>query len=220
MILALAMSLAQAAAPMAGLSWTPLSRADLVWVEDGRTTGTGVGEFDGTSRASLMPWAGAWLGRTALVGTMGVAWLGTSTSSDGVVRRSHRGVLRPGLDLRYALMPRSESTPLPWLVLGAAGSIPFARDRSNAYTDEEQAQADQATLVERARLGGLGARVGAGVEVRITGGLSLGAEAAIEGYTSTLRAAESVSLNTWVGTRAAILLSFTWPDRALADQAS
>ena len=92
--------------------------------------------------------------------------------------------------------------------------------RDSAYTDEEQAQADQATLVERARLGGLGARVGAGVEVRITGGLSLGAEAAIEGYTSTLRAAESVSLNTWVGTRAAILLSFTWPDRALADQAS
>ncbi|MCO4744276.1 MAG: hypothetical protein KC912_05770 [Proteobacteria bacterium] len=201
---------AAAADGFAGLSWTPLSRADLVWVADDRTTGTGVGEFDGTTRPSLQPFGGAWFDRVGLVASIGVARLTASTTADGVRRQRHWGVIRPGVDLRVALVERTIAKPIPWAVVGVAGSVPSARDVSNGFTDAEQTEADRAAQAERVRLGGIGARLGAGLDYALLPHLSLGAELSLEWYTSTLRTADAVSASTWLGSRGSLLLTFDW----------
>lgn len=195
---------------MVGLAWTPLSRGDLAWVLEDRTTGTGVGEFDGSVRSSVVPYGGAWLGRVGLVGTLGVSRLSTSSRSNEVVRQRHWGVVRPGLDVRWALTPRDRTAPVPWLMLGAAGSIPSARDVSNGYTEDEQAQADLGANVDRVRLGGVGARLGGGVDLAIAPHLAVGGELALEYYTSALRSNDLVAVTTTLGTRGALLLTWTW----------
>jgi hypothetical protein len=201
---------ASAADGFAGLAWTPLSRADLVWVADDRTTGTGVGEFDGTTRPSLQPFGGAWFGPVGLAASIGIARLTASSTADDVRRQRHWGVIRPGLDLRVALTERAGSKPIPWAVIGVAGSIPSARDVSNGFTDAEQAEADRAAQAERVRLGGVGARLGAGLDYGLLPHLSLGAELSIEWYTSTLRSSDAVSASTWLGSRGSLLLTFDW----------
>jgi hypothetical protein len=205
-------SQASAAEGMAGLSWTPLSRGDLAWVIEERTTGTGVGEFDGTVRSALTPFAGAWIQRVGLLGTLGVSRISTSSRTDGVIRQRHWGVVRPGLDVRWALRPRDRSGPTPWLMLGAMGSIPSARDTSNGYSEPEQDQADQGATVDRVRLGGIGGRLGGGVELEIVPQLSLGGELALEYYTSSLRANDLVAVTATLETRGAVLLTFSWDD--------
>lgn len=209
-LLAALLAPANAAEGIAGLAWAPLSRGDLVWVADERTTGTGVGEFDGSSRPNLAPFGGVWWKRTALVGSLGVARISTSSRSGGVVRNRHWGVIRPSLDVRYALLDRQRSVPIPWLVAGVAGSIPSARDSSNAFSDLEQEEADRAATVDRTRLGGLGARLGAGIDLEILPHLSIGGEFALEAYTSALRSSELVAVTTTIGSRGALLLTFGW----------
>src|SRR5690606_31447825 len=61
-------ALAHAAEPYAGVEWRPLSRADLAWVEEGRTSGAGVGELDGTVRPALQAHGGLWLGERVALG--------------------------------------------------------------------------------------------------------------------------------------------------------
>jgi hypothetical protein len=212
--LLLALIPARAATPMAGVAWTPFARSDLVWVDDGRTSGVGVGEFDGMVRPALTGFGGAWISRRlGLVGTLGVARLQSTTWVGDTYRHRHWGVVRPGLDLRIALSGREVGRPAPWVLVGVHGDIPSARDVSNGYTDDEQEQADETAYVDRARLGGLGARVGLGVDYRLREGISVGAMWAAEWHRGVLRTDEANTVSSWVGADAALLLTFEWPRR-------
>ncbi|TNE90050.1 MAG: hypothetical protein EP330_09485 [Deltaproteobacteria bacterium] len=201
---------AQAADGFAGLAYTPLSRGDLTWVLEERTTGTGVGEFDGATRSSLVPFGGAWFNRVGVLGTLGITRISTSARAGDIVRQRHWGVVRPGVDVRWAMTARETDKPVPWLMLGAAASIPSARDTSNGFTETEQNEADQAATIDRTRLGGFGGRLGGGVDYAVLPHLSIGGELAAELYTSALRGSDLVAVTTVLGTRGALLLTFTW----------
>lgn len=215
MLLPLLALTASAATPFGGLEWRPLSRADLEWVLEERTSGLGVGEFDGTASPALQGFGGAWFGdRVGLSLSLGIARLQNTTEVDEVVRQRHWGVVRPGLDLRLGLTQRVERRPFPWVLVGAHGDIPSSRDISNGYTDAEQAAADEQAYIERARLGGFGGRLGIGAEYELLPGLGIGAQWGVGLHRGTWRAEDLSEVSSWVSGEASLLLLFRWPPRA------
>jgi hypothetical protein len=205
---------AEAARGLLGLEWRPFSRQDLVFVDEGRTSGTAVAEQDGTVRPNLSAFGGAWLNKNVgLVGSLGVAAVvSRSAAGDATATRSW-AVLRPELDVRVGWMEPRVRFPIPWVVAGVFGDIPTVRDRSASYTDEEQAAADETAKTDAWRLGGVGGRVGVGVDFRVVEGLSLGAQATVGLVGSTYAGGDGSFTTLWVATDASLLLTWEWPDR-------
>ncbi|MCA9573047.1 MAG: hypothetical protein KC656_34665, partial [Myxococcales bacterium] len=132
----------QAAQPFAGLEFDPLSRQDLVFVDEGRTSGTAVGELDGTVRSVASAYGGAWITRHVGIAVgLGVALAQATSRVDDVERQRTVGVFRPSLDVRLGWMERRPRFPIPWFLVGVYGDIPLASDRSTGFTEEEQAAA-------------------------------------------------------------------------------
>ncbi len=209
-----ALASANAATPMAGLEWRPLSRADLMWIDDQRTSGLSVGEFDGIARPSLQFFAGAWTGsRVAVLGSLGVARLQNTTLVDDVYRQRHWSVVRPAVETRLAFVDVVQSKPIPWLLIGLYGDIPSVRDVSNGYTKEEQEAADELAGTERARLGGMGFRTGFGVDLRLAPGVVIGGQYAIALHRAVFQADDADAVTSWVAGEASLLLAFEWPGK-------
>lgn len=196
------------AAPTVGLSYVPFGRGDLAWLEDGRTSGRAVGELDGFVNPPLTAWGGAWVGRVGVFGGLGAARLTSTQWTGSQWRQRHWGVLRPSADLRWLLT--QSGGPRPWVQVGVHGDIPSARDTSNAYDADEQTLADEAAQMERWRLGGIGGRVGFGVEADVTPEIAVGFTWGIEAHWATLRTSESTVTSSWVTAPAALLLAFRW----------
>ncbi|MFT7517925.1 MAG: hypothetical protein ACI9MC_000049 [Kiritimatiellia bacterium] len=211
MLLIMLSTLGWTATPTAGLEWAPLSRADLSWVAEGRTTGRAVGELDGTAHPALRAWAGAWLSeRFGLTGGLGVARLQSTVWVDDTWRSRHWGVLRPSIDARFSLLRRDSDLPRPLLLLGLHGDIPSARDVSNGFTEAELEQADVDAEIERARLGGFGGRVGAGADIAVHPNVALGFQWTATWHRSVLRTSEASTVSSWVAGEAALTIAFEW----------
>ncbi|MFT4623652.1 MAG: hypothetical protein ACI8PZ_002308 [Myxococcota bacterium] len=203
-----------AATPTVGLEWRPLSRGDLMWTGEQRTSGLSVGEFDGFVRPALGFYAGAWTGpRTALLGSLGIARLQNTTVVNDQYRQRHWGVIRPALDARFAFADVVERKPIPWILAGLYGDIPSARDVSNGYTDDEQETADELAGAERARLGGAGLRAGFGVDWRFAGGIVIGGQYAVGVHRAVFQADDTDSVTAWTVAEASLLVGFEWPGR-------
>lgn len=198
-----------AAEPIAGVVVRPFSRADLVWVDENRTSGEGVGEFDGVVRPGIQAYFGAWTGRRiGIVGSLGVAHLSTRTFiGDTVARRAHT-VVRPQIDGRYRL--RTDQ-PEVWTSASLHVDIPSAIDRSDAFTDDEQQAADDAARGTRARLGGVGGALGVGVEAQLHPLLSVGLQARLQLHRGTLRDTTAVTASTYISTDTGLLFTIRWP---------
>ena len=210
-------ALAAAATPIVGVEWTPFSRSDLVWVQDGRTSGVAVGEFDGTVNPALNAFGGVWFNRRlGLVGSLGVGRLTSTTWTGSDYTQRHWGVVRPEADLRIAFGPREVFRPAPWAFIGLYGDIPSARDTSTTYTPDEQQQADQNAYIERARLGGIGARAGAGVDFRLHEGIAVDALWALQYHRGVIRSDQVDTITSWLGTHVSLLLTFEWPGKKSA----
>ncbi len=210
-MLLLLLSTALAATPFAGLQFNPISRADLVWEGDARSTGTLVGEFDGTANPALKGFGGVWLGNgLGIVGTLGIARLTTTTWVEDVWRQRHWGIVRPGLDLRFSLGPREVGRPAAWVSAGTYGDIPSSRDTSNGYTEEEQEDADLTAFIDRGRLGGFGFTAGFGVDYRVAKGIAVGGTYGLRLHRGVLRSPEAVSVSSWIAAEGALLLTFEW----------
>lgn len=202
------------AGPLGGLEWHPLSRADLVWVDEGRTSGVVVGEHDGVVAPALSGFLGWEIGsRVALTGHLGVARLTNTTLVDDVLTTTHWGVFRPGLDVRWSLAERTPGRAHAFLFLGGHANIPSARERSNGFTDEEQQAADEQAKVERARLGGAGGRLGIGAEAQVVPGLWIGANTAVELHHNTWRSEDLSEVSSFLSANAALLLTFYGPPK-------
>jgi hypothetical protein len=211
-----------------GVEWQPLSRADLSWLDDGRTTGLAVGEFDGVVSPATTAFVGSWLTpRWALQGTLGVARLQNTTWVGDVWEQRHWGVIRPGMSVRYALARRPEPTtppaiqwPIPWLTVGGYGDLPSVRETSNAYDEDEQALADEAATADRARLAGFGGQFGAGVDWWVHPALSLGVSYTLGVHRGLFLGDDQAVVSTWVAAEAGLLATFHWPGRTQAEPAS
>lgn len=201
-----------AATPYLGVEWRPLARADLTWVEDARTSGVEVGEFDGTVRPSLMAYGGAFVGeRVGFSGSLGIARLGNLTTGDDLTTQRWWMVVRPATDLRVGLLRRSVRRPVPYLLGGLHFDIPSVGDRSEAYTKKEQEAVDGAVLVEVARLAGAGGRLGVGVDYRWIDHVAVGLLYAVEGHRAFWQADDVGFTTTWLAGEAALTVQFEWP---------
>lgn len=205
---------ALAATPFMGIEWRPLSRADLNWIEDGRSSGLSVGEFDGTANPSLNALGGVWLSpRVATVASLGVARLQNTTETSDIISQRHWGVIRPGIDVRWGLMTPEIKKPYPWLFAGMHGDIPSARDTSNGYTKPEQKAADANATIERARLGGIGGRLGIGADYRPLPGIAFGFQYALTWRRGVFQSDDRQAVTSWLSGEAALLLAFEWPKK-------
>lgn len=208
-----------AATPMAGVELAPFSRSDVVQVEDGRITGRGVGEFDGTVWPNLRAFAGTWVSdRVGVSGTLGIAHVTATTWADDVWIARSVGVIRPGLDGRLSLLSRGDERPRPLLILGVHGDIPLARVASNGFTVVEEEQASEDAAAERARLGGFGVRAGAGVDYALGEHVAVGFLWTARWHRSTFRASEQTSVSSWLGSEAALTVAFEWGRDGAEDQ--
>ncbi len=209
-------SIAGAGAPYGGLEWRPLDRGDLSWIDDERTTGLAVGEQDGTVSPALSAFFGGWLtDRFALQGSLGVARLTSTTWVGEVWEQRHWGVVRPGVDARLALMRPRDRWPLPWAILGLYGDIPSARTTSNGFDETEQEEADLLATSDRARLAGLGGRVGLGVDLRLHPAFAIGATYCLAVHRSLFLGDDPRVVTSFVSGQAAILATFVWDRDAL-----
>jgi len=208
-------ALAAEPTPMAGLEFAPFSRADAVQVADGWRTGTGVGELDGTVWPSLRAFGGAWVSRhIGLTGHLGVARLTTTTWTDPSWVSRHVGVFRPGVDLRWSVLPRDDDRPRPIVLVGTYADIPSARVASNAFSPAEREQARGDAAFERARLGGVGVRAGAGADLRVHESISVGFLWTARLHRAVLRTTDATSVTGWLASEASLTAAFEWGPRA------
>jgi hypothetical protein len=169
---------------VAGVDFVPLSRGDLVAAADGTSSGTGMAEGDGNLTPPLTAWGGLSGERWAVVGGLSVQKQAVRTvltvEGEGQQRTETMAAgLRPSVDLRYGLRPRSHNEVLPYVHAGLYGVIPLARYESDAWTKEEQEVFDELARQDRARIGALGLRAGVGAEHVWTSGLFVGARSSI-----------------------------------------
>lgn len=204
------------AAPVgfAGVEWRPLSRQDLVWVDENRTSGTAVGEFDGVVKPVLSAFGGAWFNRyVGLSAGLGVAQSVSDSATEDSKQQHSWSVVRPSLDVRLGWMVPRERFPVPWFLIGVYGDIPTVVDRSLQYTEEEQAAADSSAQSDKYRLGGVGGRAGAGVDYRVLPYLAIGAQFDVGLHRATYTGGDTRFTTLWVSTEASILLTFEWPGK-------
>jgi len=202
-------AVAMAGTPLFDLELRPFSRADLVAVSDGRTSGTGVGEYDGTVAPGFGAAGGAWLGRVGLVGRLGVAFRSHWSPDGGDTVRSV-GVIRPEFEVRVAFADRKRFRPLPYLPMAVFGDIPIATDRSRAYTEEEQDAAKDAATAMRAQLGGVGFRSGFGVDLPLAAGVHVGGSFDIGVAVHPGDVGSSTATTVWLATGATLRVGFEW----------
>lgn len=163
MLAALLLAAASSAAPLMGVEWVPYSRGDAMWVADGRTSGTGVSELDGWLQPALTFHGGVQKDRWALLGSLAVARLTTTTWLADGRDQTHLGAVRLGLGYRrYLGLPEVDRVQ-GFGDLGMYGVIPSARVLSDSYTEAEQNDADEGAAYTRKSIGGLGLELGPGV---------------------------------------------------------
>jgi hypothetical protein len=213
----LACGAAIAATPYAGVEWRPLSRGDLTWVQEGDTTGLLVGSGDGFVSPQLQAYGGAWVtDRLGMHAALGVARLQSTSWAGDVFVQRHWGVVRPAIDVRVALLSRSDWRPVPWLFLGGHLDVPSSRATSNGYTAEEREAAGRAATLDRIRLGGIGGRLGAGADLALLPSLRLGLQWALGWQRTLFKGSEPSAITQWMVAEGSLLVEIHWPRRAKA----
>ena len=201
---------AHAAHGYLGLDYVPLSRADLSAAASGETSGTGLSEFDGVLRPPLTAWGGWTQGRSAWLLGLSVGWERTASYVGEQRTLSSRGGLRPSLDQRlYLSAPfREAGGAQPWLQWGVYGVVPWAREVSDAWTEEEAEAMATLASADRGRIGGYGLRLGGGVEVPLTAGLYLGGRALAVVHQGQVRSEDGVVVSTQIRPEAALTVGW------------
>lgn len=191
--------------PVMGVEYVPLGRGDLTWVEEDRLSGTAVGEFDGLLQPPLTFRGGVGWGEHVILGGVAVARITTTATTDEVWSQEHSGALRLSVDYRRILGLPEPGGIRFFLEGGAYGVIPSARLVSSAYTDQEQADADQTASTTRAVIGGGGGRVGPGFAYTFAGGLSVGAVYHLGMYCGQSVIDDTLTVSTLVVSEAALI---------------
>lgn len=193
-----------------GVDYVPSGRADLVWVDEARTSGTLVGELDGLVRPSLTPYLVLHGARVSTVLGLGfgrtseISWTGEER------RKVVNAGIRPAVDLHHYLL---EDRASAWVGAGVYGVIPIVRDVSSAYGEAEQEAAREASREVMARIGGVGGRLGAGAEVELSPGLTVGLRFHTNAWRGQRISEDSVSISTLMWADAGLRLQVDLPQR-------
>ena len=155
---------------MLGLGFNPAGIGALAWQDADQLSGTLAGEFDGVLRPPLTMYGGWYDAHNAVLADVSLVRFSTVTYSD-TSSKDAIGATRLGIDYRRYLPEADAGAGHVDLYghVGAYGILPNAVDTSEAYTEEDQASADEAAGELRARVSGIGARVGLGAGYRLGG---------------------------------------------------
>ncbi len=151
-----------------GGAFIPAGIGAIAWEDADQLSGTLAGEFDGILRPPFTVYAGWYDARNAILVDFALVRFSTATYSN-TPSREGLGSSRLGLDYRRYLAPAPAGPGAvdTYANLGLYGILPSAHDSSEAYTEEDQASADEAAAELRARIGGVGGRLGIGAGYRI-----------------------------------------------------
>jgi hypothetical protein len=202
-------SAADAADPVLGVDWVPFGRADLVWVDEGRSSGTGVGEFDGLLRPALTFYGGLDLGQNVLILGLGVALERTTTWTAESRSTVSAGGIRPSVDIQRLWGPQQDRVH-PWFGGGFYGIWPVARDVSTANSQEQADAASDNATSTRFRIAGAGLRAGLGADFDIADGFQLGFRAHLVGHNGWRYTVDEFSWSTLVYGEAAVRVQVWW----------
>lgn len=203
-------------AAYAGVDWVPFGRADLLWVDEDRASGTLAAETDGALRPPLRAWGGAVWGRHGLLANASIMRITTTTwgsspaADDELVTTVRQGALRLGADYRFWLVPRQTGKPLAWVGGGAHGVIPQIDYSSEAWDESETYAYDEAAREDRARIGGFGFNLGAGAELMWDNGLVLGARTGLVVHRGQRVDEDQISVTVQAGAETALSLGFAF----------
>jgi hypothetical protein len=163
------------ARPLLGVDWVPYSRGDAMWVAEDRVSGSGVGEFDGWLQPALTFHGGVQKERWAVLTSLAVARITSTTWLADGRDQTHVGAARLGAGYRRYLGLPEQDRVVGFGDLGLYGIIPSARILSDSYTEAEQVDADEGAAYTRKSIGGLGLWVGPGFGWWVHDQLMLGA---------------------------------------------
>lgn len=201
------------AAALLGLAWTPPGVGALAWSDAENFTGTLAGEYDGLLRPPLTA-HGGWVGdHAALLAGVAAVRIGSTTVSASTESQARTGV-RLALDGRLYARPREAGRVGFYGDVGLFGVAPFAHSTNDAWTEAEQADADETADADRARIAGLGAQAGLGAEWVFADkdgqpAVSIGARYLARVFGQRAVQEDSGTVSSILGTEAAIVLEFT-----------
>lgn len=158
----------------------------------------------------LVGYGGVRVWRLTVLASLGVAQRRTVARADGIQSVQRVGLVRPALDVRFALLDRPDGVPEPYLLVGGQITVPVVSDVSDGYTDDEQEAADLAAAEERRRLGRFGGRVGAGAVMPVWQGLGLGGQVALDWSRSYALGDQPGTVTGLLSTDVSVLLQFEW----------
>jgi hypothetical protein len=194
------------ARPLLGVEWVPYSRGDAMWVDDDRDSGTGVAELDGWLQPALTFHGGVQKERWALLGSLAVARITSTTWLADGRDQDHVGAVRLGLGYRrYLGLPELDRVQ-GFGDVGLYGVIPSARSLSDSYTEAEQNDADEAAAYTRRAIGALGLQLGPGFGWWVHEQLMLGARYHLVLHRGQILTEDTLSISTALFGEAAFVI--------------
>jgi len=203
---ALILIAAVAAQPLMGVEWVPYSRGDAMWVAEDRTSGTGVSELDGWLQPALTFQGGIQKERWALLGSLAVARITTTTWLGDGRDQAHVGAVRLGMGYRRYLGLPEQGRVQGFAEGGLYGVIPSARVLSDSYTEAEQNDADEGAAYTRKSIGALGLWLGPGFGWWVHEQVMLGARYHLLLHRGQILTEDTLSVSTVLSGEAAFLL--------------
>ena len=171
-------------ATIIGIDHQPLSRGDLGWIEQDRSSSFLLSEDD-----QLLSTPSFWIAHMPehVRYQFGLSThLRSDHTSADIESRSTVGGLRLETDARYFI----PDTPA-FTGLGLFGTIPFGSIRSTGYTEEEQEVYNDVARSWRAEIRSLGIRSSMGAEIEVVPQLSMGVRLDLCAYWSWLKLEQS-----------------------------
>ena len=143
-------------------------------------------------RPPVSAWIGLERGEWTWQLSLGAARQLSTRWDAGQARRYAITAFRPGAEAQRGWGGEEILKPAPFAAVGLWGVIPVVRDRSSAYGPAEQAAANESARGVMAQVGGVGIRLGGGLDLPLNETLSVGAAA----YWSLWRG-QSVDEDAW-----------------------
>lgn len=194
-----------------GGAFIPTGIGAIAWADADQLSGTLAGEYDGVLRPPLTAYAGWYDAHDAILVDFAMVRFSTATWSDTPSAES-LGATRLGLDYRRYL-PAADAGPGKvdmYGDVGLYGILPSAKDTSEAYTEEDQASADEASGELRARIGGVGGRLGIGAGYRLgePASVTIGVRGAVAVHRAQATLETGYQVSVIVAPEAALTLEF------------
>jgi hypothetical protein len=208
-----------AAAPpeaLVGVDLVPLGRADLVWVDEGRSSGTLAAETDGALRPPLRAWGGVVWGRNGLILQLSTfrqtttTWSANPEDGPDLRTRARQGGVRVGAEHRFWITPRAPKRPLGWVGAGLYGVVPTVSYTSDTWEEGEASGWEEVARQDRARIAGAGGSLSGGAEVILDNGLLVGARTGLIVHRGQIVTDDAISVSVLLQTEAALSLGFAF----------